>query len=79
MQANRVLPLVEAIDACITILCREHLWETAELLRMARLDLVVRANGISEAELELFSSILAPPEEPTCDIAARGGSSTSEC
>jgi hypothetical protein len=30
------------------------LWETAALLRMARIDLIARANGITEEELEFF-------------------------
>jgi hypothetical protein len=57
--ANPLLPLVDAIDKCIIRLNQAQLWETAELLRMARLDLAARANGISEEELELFVRMLS--------------------
>jgi hypothetical protein len=53
-----VVVLVPVINECIKRLTAAKMWETAELLRIARLDLVARANGISEDELELFTFAL---------------------
>jgi len=58
MQPEKMRALIDVIDECINQVSRARLWETAELLRMAKLDLVARANGISEEELEIFSFAL---------------------
>lgn len=55
MKNKKLEPLIATINVCITEVSKARLWETAELLRMARLDLVARAYGISEEELELFA------------------------
>lgn len=55
MKNKKLEPLIATINVCITEVSKAKLWETAELLRMARLDLVARAYGISEEELELFA------------------------
>ncbi len=64
--------LIAGVDRCIQDATEAHLPETVALLRMAKLDLVTRANGISEDELELFlfalesnqrlADHMAPPE-----------------
>jgi len=54
--------LVGLIDECIAIVTAARLHETAELLRVARLDLVARLNGISDEELEQLASALQMTE-----------------
>jgi hypothetical protein len=58
MEPQAIEALVGAINECINQVTAANLMETAALLSMARLDLVARANGISEEELELFSFAL---------------------
>ena len=50
--------LISIIDACVERLAAAGLRETAQLLRIARLDLAARINGISEDELAIFSFAL---------------------
>ena len=64
MQQKRLDSLVAAINECIIQLNEAELWETAELMRMARLDLLARANGITDEELELFSFALQRGAKP---------------
>lgn len=54
--------LVDTLDICIKTLTAAHLEETAMLLRIAKLDLVVRSNGITEDELVSLLAILRRPE-----------------
>jgi hypothetical protein len=51
--------IVEALSACIAEVSAEGLRETAELLAIARLDLMVRLHDISEQELAALASYLA--------------------
>ena len=46
--------LINWLDGYIEKIVAAKLDETAALLRIARIDLIVRANGISEDELESF-------------------------
>ena len=54
MTTQSVEPLISVIGDCINQLNAARFCETAELLRMAQLDLMARVNGISDEELELF-------------------------
>lgn len=64
--------LINWLDAYIEKIAAAKLDETAALLRIARIDLIVRANGVSEDELEAFlfaaeseqriADYIAPPE-----------------
>jgi hypothetical protein len=64
--------LINWLDTYIEKIAAAKLDETAALLRIARLDLIVRANGVSEDELEAFllaaesekrvADHIAPPE-----------------
>ena len=64
--------LINWLDAYIEKIAAAKLDETAALLRIARIDLIVRANGISENEIEAFlfaveseqriADYIAPPE-----------------
>jgi len=56
--AKTIEVLVPVINECIKRLAAANMPETAELLRIARLDLVARTNGISEEELDLFAFAL---------------------
>jgi hypothetical protein len=78
--------LITSVDRCIQDATEAHLPETVALLRMAKLDLVARANGISEGELELFlfalesdqrlANHMAPPElQERLRTAVGGGNS----
>ena len=58
MEPQAIEALVGAINECIDQVTAANLLETAALLSMARLDLVARANGITEEELELFAFAL---------------------
>lgn len=49
--------IVAAIDSCIDKVASAQLSETAALLRIARLDLMVRIHGISERELEQLAFV----------------------
>lgn len=55
MKPQNLETLVGILDECVRRIDAAGLIETAHLLRMAKLDLVARANGISEEELEIFS------------------------
>ena len=46
--------LINWLDAYIEKIVAARFDETAALLRIARIDLIVRANGISEDELDAF-------------------------
>lgn len=46
--------LICTVDGCIKDAEAAHLHESATLLRMAKIDLIARANGISEEELDVF-------------------------
>lgn len=48
-------PLLAELDAVITAATTTGLRETAELLRLARLDLVLRANGLTAQSFDLLS------------------------
>lgn len=50
--------LIARLDECIEETTDALLFETAELLRMAKLDLVTRVNGITEDELAAFLAVL---------------------
>ena len=54
MKPQALEALIAAINECINQVAAANLWETAALLRMARIDLIARANGITEEELEFF-------------------------
>jgi len=58
MKPSALHPLIDLIDECIDRLNAARLPETVELLRMARLDLVARANGITDEELEIVALAL---------------------
>jgi hypothetical protein len=58
LEQNKIEPLIGVINDCIAQLSAAKLCETAELMRMARLDLMARAYGISEEELEIFAFAL---------------------
>jgi hypothetical protein len=58
MKPQALEALVGAINECINQVTAANLLETAALLSMARLDLVARANGITEEELEVFAFAL---------------------
>ena len=58
MKPQALEALITAINECIDQVVAAQLWETAVLLRMAKLDLIARAHGITEEELELFSFAL---------------------
>jgi len=46
--------LISELEECIRVAVEAELPETATLIRMAWLDLITRANGISEEEFEVF-------------------------
>jgi hypothetical protein len=46
--------LINWLDSYIEKIAAAKLDETAELLRIARIDLIIRANGISKEEFEAF-------------------------
>ena len=46
--------LIDVIETCVSLATAAKLHETAMLLRIARLDILMRANGITEEELESF-------------------------
>jgi hypothetical protein len=46
--------IIDILDTCINSTTVANLHETTELLRIARLDILMRANGITEEELEYF-------------------------
>jgi len=46
--------LISAVDTCISLTTAAKLGETAALLRIVKLDILLRTNGISEDELELL-------------------------
>jgi hypothetical protein len=54
-----VSPAVQRLDEVIAAVSASGLQETASLLRIARLDLLVRLHGIAAEELELLTSTLA--------------------
>jgi hypothetical protein len=58
MKPQALEALIAAINECIDQVTAANLLETAALLSMARLDLVARANGITEEELEFFAFAL---------------------
>ena len=58
MKPQALEALITAINECINQVVAAQLWETAALLRMAKLDLIARAHGITEEELELVSFAL---------------------
>lgn len=67
-------PLITAIDDVIAAAQTAELNETAALLRIARLDLLMRLHGIQANELELLSFALARgvcAEEPVRHKTAR--------
>jgi len=49
---------IKALDDLIAEITRASLTETASLLKIARIDLISRANGIPEKDLEAFFSSL---------------------
>ncbi len=76
---TRKLPqnrLVEAIDEIIENVRAAGLDETVSLLKIARLDLVLRANGVSEADLTaLLDTVemnLQSREQPEADLQGSG-------
>jgi hypothetical protein len=50
--------VVAVIDTCIDKVVAVELHETAALLRIARLDLIVRLHGITDAELDQLESVV---------------------
>ncbi|MDE2135335.1 MAG: hypothetical protein KGJ49_12130 [Alphaproteobacteria bacterium] len=46
--------LITTVDNCIKDAVAAHLSETAALLRMAKIDLIIRANGINEEDMDVF-------------------------
>lgn len=55
------LPLqhcINELDAIILAVAEAGLQETAALLKIARLDLLIRSNGISEDELDVFLDVV---------------------
>ncbi len=68
--------LVEAIDEIIENVRAAGLDETVSLLKIARLDLVLRANGVSEADLTaLLDTVemnLQSREQPEADLQGSG-------
>jgi hypothetical protein len=58
-KSSALQPLIAELDNVIAAAQAAHLDETAALLRMARLDLVMRAHDIATHELELVSFALA--------------------
>jgi hypothetical protein len=66
-------PLVTALDDLIIAAKAAKLKETAALLRIARLDLLMRVHGIKHDELELLSFALAkaaakPRKKPRTEL-----------
>jgi site-specific recombinase XerC len=60
---NTELPLqhyIDELDAIISAVTEAGLQESAALLKIARLDLLVRSNGISEDELDVLLSVVHP-------------------
>lgn len=55
---EELLPLVRNLDAVIAAAQEAGLTETVALLRMARLDFLMRVGGIRASELELLSYAL---------------------
>ncbi len=54
VEATSLDRLIAAVDKCIEDAEIACLRESATLLRMAKIDLLTRANGISEKELDVF-------------------------
>jgi len=50
--------LINKLDKYIAEVAAAHLDSTAAILRMARVDLIARANGISEKDLGAFLAVL---------------------
>ncbi|GAA0583481.1 hypothetical protein [Rhizomicrobium electricum] len=59
MKKGALQPLIVELDNIIAAARAAKLEETVALLRMARLDLMMRAHGIATNELELVSFALA--------------------
>lgn len=57
-ETSAINQLIAMIDGCIRDAEAANLPEPAALLRMTKIDLITRANGISEEELELFLFVL---------------------
>jgi len=55
--------IVEALNGIIAEVAAARLHETVELLKIARLDLIMRANGFSEGELEALLSAIRDGQE----------------
>ncbi len=53
-QSTKFDALIHQIEALIASAEAMELTETVALLRIVRIDLIVRANGVSEEELETF-------------------------
>lgn len=72
-KAETLEPFIASLDDVIAAAVDADLVETAALLRIARLDLLMRLNGIDPNELEVLSYALqrsvfendkGPPERP---------------
>jgi hypothetical protein len=50
--------IVETLDGIITQLAASGLYETIALLKIARLDLIMRAYGLSDGDLEALLSVV---------------------
>lgn len=65
-------PLIDELDNVITAARTARLDETAAILGIARLDLVMRAHEAAAQELDLLSHASGGSPAPTCARAARG-------
>ena len=78
---NAVPHLVRALDDIIGSLCATGFKETAELLRIARLDLLMRLHGITAEEIELLAATLAGKKQkprPALRRPVRRGAKVSQ-
>jgi hypothetical protein len=68
--------LIEKLDDCIAKALAAKLTDTVALLRVVKVDLLVRANRISEQELDTFLTVLGQKRRKTATEAPRLGDGT---